>query len=624
MKIAIVHDYFREFGGAERAVLAFHEIWPEAPIYTSFIDNKGLDLFAQKIEKLNLKPSWAQHFWPLKKYPGPLRFLMPFVWKSFNFNDFDIVISSSGANLSKGIKVPEDTLHLCYCHTPPHYLYGYITSLPFEKHRLLKIYGELLKFFLRYYDFQTSQKVDYFIANSQEVSKRIQKFYRRQSTIIHPPIALSTLLEGSTLIRVEPSRYFLTGGRLERFKNFDLIIKAFNQLKLSLLIYGTGRQEKSLKKIAKQNIKFLGQISDQRLISLYQNCQAFIFASQDEDLGLTPLEAQSFGKPIIAYYSGGVKETVIEGKTGLFFYKLTPQALAESIKKFQKLKFSPEICQQQAQKFSKEEFKKKVKKFVAEKWREFQKTHPDKIKRLYLFDKIPADDLKPSALIRKLESFSKSKKKHQVFYLNAQAVEVALSNPRYLKILNKAPLVTVDGWAPLLLAKLEAKKINFKNSIGDYLPDFFKMAQEKKLTFYFLGSKNKILMQAVENIKKTFPKLKILGFHHGYFNKKEETKIIKEINHLKPDFLLVGLGIPKQEIWIDKNFKNLNAKVILGIGGTFDFLSGKIPRAPLWMRNFGLEWIFRFLMEPKRLWKRYLLGFPKLGFYTLRWYLKKR
>lgn len=377
MKIAIVHDYFREFGGGERVVQALHEVWPKAPIYTSFTDWSRMGLFAPKFKKLKIKTSWAQHFCAIKKYPGPLRFLIPFVWRSFNFDGFDIVLSSSGANIAKGIQTPPKTMHICYCHTPPHYLYGYTTSVAFEKYWPLQIYSQLLSFFLRYYDFQTSLKVDYFIANSHEVASRIKKFYKRESMVIYPPVSLPQKpRKGVSLTKIKKrplQNYFLSGGRLERFKNFDLVIKSFNQLKLPLLIYGTGRQEKNLKKLAGSTIKFLGQVSDAKLASYYANSKAFIFTSENEDFGITPVEAQAYGKPVIAYFSGGVKETILEGKTGLFFKKLTVESLVQTVRKFAKLNFKPEACHQQAQKFSKERFEKEIKKFVEEKWQEFQK-----------------------------------------------------------------------------------------------------------------------------------------------------------------------------------------------------------------------------------------------------------
>lgn len=247
-----------------------------------------------------------------------------------------------------------------------------------------------------------------------------------------------------------------------------------------------------------------------------------------------------------------------------------------------------------------------------------------KVKRVFLFDKIPVDSFKKDQLPKILQEFAYAKKRRKIFYLNAQAVEVALSSSSYLKILQKADLVTVDGWAPVLIARFQKKITPCKISIGDYLPDFFKKAGKKGFSFYLLGSRQAVIKKAVKNLQKNYPKLKILGWHHGYFNKVQEKEIIQEINKLLPDFLLVGLGLPKQEKWIEKNFKKLKATVFLSIGGTFDFLSGKIPRAPLWMRNNGLEWVFRLIIEPRRLWRRYLLGFFKLGFKTLKWKFQRK
>ncbi len=360
-KIAIIHDYLIDFGGAERVLLALHEIYPYAPVYVSVYRQNRLGKFAAKFENAEIIQSWFGSLPFADKLISPFRFLIPAIWNSFDLTKYDLIISSASWAVTKGFKKKKGAIEICYCHTPPRYLYGYDTSRRFGglMGKLVGFYGLLVNHFMLQYDFAQAQKVDYFVANSEEVKKRIEKFYRHDSVVIYPPVELPKL-DIESLDR----NYYLAGGRLTAAKNFDLIITTFNKTGLPLQIYGSGPLERFLKSIAKGNIKFLGKVTDEEMARLYGGAKAFILAQKDEDFGMTAVEAMSFGTPVIAYKGGGYIESVIEGRTGLFFDKLTVENLISTVKKFEKLRFRPIDCIDQSRKFSKERFEKEMLQFV--------------------------------------------------------------------------------------------------------------------------------------------------------------------------------------------------------------------------------------------------------------------
>lgn len=375
MKVALVHDYLKEYGGAERVLEALHEIYPEAPVFTAFVDWEGLGIHGKRFKDWEIQESWVGKLPLFKKLHSPLRILAPLIWDSFNFKDFAVVISSSSVYFGKGLN-KNGAWHISYCHTPPRFLYGYLTAVEWQKHWWGRIAGNLMNHFLRLYDWQISQKVDYFIANSRETAQRIKKFYRREATVIYPPVELGSRVQGlgsrkkinTKPYTLMPKPYFLCVSRLARAKRIDLAIGACNQLKLSLRVVGAGREEEKLKKMAGPTIQFLGEVADEELASLYAGCQALIFPAEEEDFGLVPVEAMSFGKPVIALRSGGVVESVIEGKTGEFFENPTVESLVQVLQRLKTAKYRPKDCQKQAEKFSKAKFQKEVQKFVRKVW----------------------------------------------------------------------------------------------------------------------------------------------------------------------------------------------------------------------------------------------------------------
>lgn len=364
MKIALTHDHLFQLGGAEKVLLELHKIFPNSPVYTLINNPENAELFSQ----LDVKTSF------LEKMPlGKTRFkwylkLMPVAWEQFDFSPYNIVISSSSA-FSKGIITPPNTLHISYCHSPTRYLWSdtnaYVDEL--KQPKIIKMMLPLLLNKLRLWDYLAAQRVDKFIANSEYVAKRIKKYYQRDSFVIYPPVETTDLK-----ISADIGDYYVIVSRLRPYKKVDLAIKAFNQLHLPLKIIGSGEEERYLKKIAKSNIEFLGELSDEKRDRFLASAKAFIHP-QEEDFGIAAVEAMACGRPVIAYKSGGALETVVENATGRFFSEQSWEALADSVISFQKdlSEFNPLAIKQHAEKFSTGEFHKKITDFVSASWQSF-------------------------------------------------------------------------------------------------------------------------------------------------------------------------------------------------------------------------------------------------------------
>lgn len=363
MKVALVHDYIKEYGGAERVLEALHDIFPDAPIYTSVYLPSYLGPHQERFKKFDIRTSWANNIPFRAKLISPLRLLSPLLFKSFDFSEYDFIITSAtGAYFPNTLNKGKARL-LCYCHTPPRYLYGYATAREWKKNIFFRIIGETINHFLRMIDFNASKNVDQFIANSEEVKGRIQKFYRKDAIVVYPPVSLN---KDNKTVPIEERGYFLTGGRLARAKHVDLIVKACTDEKLPLKVFGkafAGYGEE-LQRIAGKTVEFVGEVSDQEKIELMKGAKAFIFASEDEDFGITPVEAMGCGTPVIAYRSGGVKETVLEGKSGLFFDQLTVDGLKNRLNEYGRKKWDIDSCVKRAEEFGVEEFQGKLRSLI--------------------------------------------------------------------------------------------------------------------------------------------------------------------------------------------------------------------------------------------------------------------
>ena len=370
MKVAIVHDQLREFGGAERVLMSMKSLFPDAPVYTTTFDINSLGEHKDIIKKWEVRLTWFGKIPLLNRFYSPFRFLTPLIWESLNLNNFDLVISSTGSWMCKGVITKKPTVHISYIHHPPRYLYGYQTAIEWQKYWPIKIYGYIVNHFLRMWDFTASKRPDFLIANSIETQKRITKFYRRNSTIIYPPVSIPKTFDVTRYTLHKP--YFITVSRLARAKHVDLLIKTANKEKFDLHIIGIGRDEKYLKSLAGPTVSFLGNISDEHLQEELIGAKAFLFASVDEEFGIAPVEAMGYGVPVIAYASGGLIETVKEGVNGFLFNELTEDSLLHSINRMKSLTEIEYIqlrkkARKEAEQYSEENFKKKFEEFVKSK-----------------------------------------------------------------------------------------------------------------------------------------------------------------------------------------------------------------------------------------------------------------
>ncbi len=357
MRLALIHDHLNQIGGAEKVLQALHRLWPSAPIFTLLYDEKKTDGFfshARVYESFLGRIPLARRlfFWMLP--------LMPTATESYDLKEFDVVISSS-SGFAKGVLTRPETLHLCYCHTPTRYLWGDTREYVQELRRVPECIKRLLPIFLtplRVWDRLAADRVDIFVANSRAVSRRIEKYYRRPSVVIHPPVETERFAISS-----QQKTYYLAGGRLVAYKRFDLVVDAFTKTGLPLVVFGTGPMEKALHQRAGKNVRFVGRLEEKEQVKLFAGAIAFVHP-QEEDFGITPVESMASGRQVIAYRRGGVIESIIEGKTGTFFDEQTWECLADTLLRFDPTKFNPEIIRAHAQTYSTEAVSKRMRSLV--------------------------------------------------------------------------------------------------------------------------------------------------------------------------------------------------------------------------------------------------------------------
>ncbi|MDP3964842.1 MAG: glycosyltransferase [bacterium] len=356
MKIALIHEHLAQDGGAEKVLQAFQEMFPEAPTYTLVYDRSSAH---SSFQDKTIHTSFLQKIpFGVKHYQWMLPW-MPTAVERYDLTDYDVVLSSCSA-FAKGVITRPDAKHICYCHSPTRYLWSdthqYVRELNYP--RLVKA---LIPFWLpkiRLWDQMAAQRVDSFIANSSMVQQRIEKYYRRPSTVIFPPVDINRFQ-----VSDGTDGYYLAGGRLVPYKRFDLTVMAFNKLGLPLKIFGAGLEEKRLKKMAKPNIEFLGNVDEAQKAALYRRAIAFI-NPQEEDFGITMVESMASGRPVIAYAKGGALDSVVEQETGVFFSDQNWAALADTILRFKPEIFDPQNIRRHAEQFSTENFKKRINDFI--------------------------------------------------------------------------------------------------------------------------------------------------------------------------------------------------------------------------------------------------------------------
>lgn len=366
MKIALAHDYLVQNGGAEKVLEAFCELFPYAPIHTLVYSPR---LMRGAFSDKKIKTSFLQKM-PLAA--GRHRIFpqfMPFAIESFDFSDYDIVLSDS-SSFAKGIITGPDTLHICYMHTPMRFAWDDCQKYnrDFYFPTLVKKLVPFAMNYIRLWDRASADRPDKIISNSRFVQRRIKKYFKRESVVINPPVEVDRFK-----ISREKDDYFLAAGRLMAYKRFDIVIEAFNELGLPLKILGRGPEFKRLKKRAKPNIEFLGRVTDEELGRYFSRAQAFVFP-QEEDFGLIAIEAMAAGTPLIAYRGGDIPEHMEEGKSGVFFERQTPQDIIQAVKRFKSENFDPEYIRERVLKFDKSVFKDKIKDYINIEYDKFQMT----------------------------------------------------------------------------------------------------------------------------------------------------------------------------------------------------------------------------------------------------------
>lgn len=357
MKIALVHDYIKEFGGAERVLRVLADMYPSAPIYTAFrVEGSSCDIAFSDRKIVESKWAFLIKKWNLY---SPLRFLAPLIWGAIDLSDFDLVITSCSSYFARGFKVGPNTKVVAYCHTPPRFLYGYETSVNLQKYWIVKIYAVIVNHFLRLFDLWSAQRVDKWIVNSKNVQQRVMKFYKKESEVIYPPVNVSDLIEKSKKIKKE--NFYLIVSRLVGAKGLIESAKAAKHLGFELNIVGEAVGFSGIKEeLEKYNVKLLGRVSDGQIEDLYARAKGFIALAKDEDFGMTVVESQAAGTPVIAYNGGGFRETVVDGETGILINGTDVETIEKAMKRFEMIKWSREVLVNNSKKFSKEEFVRKI------------------------------------------------------------------------------------------------------------------------------------------------------------------------------------------------------------------------------------------------------------------------
>ncbi len=359
MKVALVNDWLVSHGGELNVLLALSELYADAPIYTSVYDKEKVPMLDHK----QIITSDIQKLPFATKLHKMMPMLRPRAFEDFDLSAYDVVLSSSHAE-AKGVITKPNTIHICYCHTPTRYYWSDYHE--YKKRMEFGILNPIARFMmprtihkLRQWDYLAAQRVDHFIANSHYVAERIKKYYRRDATVIHPPVDTERHVYDPAIPKED---FYFTISRLIPYKRFDILVEAANKAKVKLKIAGIGPELKKLQQLAGPTVEVLGYINDHDKISLMQRAKGFLFASE-EDFGIVPVEAMACGTPVLAYGKGGVAESVT-AETGILVGEQTVQAFVREIEQMESRSFDYAAIRKHAEKFSKARFQKEIKQFV--------------------------------------------------------------------------------------------------------------------------------------------------------------------------------------------------------------------------------------------------------------------
>jgi glycosyltransferase involved in cell wall biosynthesis len=369
-RVALAHDYLNQYGGAERVVEVLHDLFPDAPVYTSIYDSESMP---RNYQSWDIRTSFLQYAPAIHRNHQPYLPFYPMAFKFLNIDpEYNVLVSSSSA-WGKGVRVDPSVMHICYCHSPMRFAWDFDHYAERERMDGLsrKAVQPLLRR-LRNWDRATSRRVHHFIANSRVVQERIADFWGRESTIIHPPVDTTSFQPAPP---GEVGEYYVLISRLVPYKRFDIAIEAANRLAIPLKIIGDGRARPELEAMAGPTVEFMGRVDDAERNRLLAQCKAAIFPAED-DFGIGQVEVQASGRPVIAFDRGGSRETVIDGETGVLFSPQTSDALAEAIQRFDRVSFSPERIVAHSEQFSRARFEREIREFVDDAYERFG--HPSR------------------------------------------------------------------------------------------------------------------------------------------------------------------------------------------------------------------------------------------------------
>jgi glycosyltransferase involved in cell wall biosynthesis len=364
MRVALVHDYLIQFGGAERVLTALMKLFPNAPVFTMVYDKERMGV---AFDERRLRTSFLQRFPGTRRYHRYFPLFMPLAIEQFDLSEFDVVLSATHS-FGKGVVVGPNTLHISYCFTPTRYIWDdshrYVRE--FSPSPFFQRFAPLALSYIRLWDYYASQRVDTYITLSDYVARRIWKYYNRKAEVIPPPVAVDNFKVSET-----NEGYYVVVARLVPYKRVDIAIDACEQLGRKLKIVGSGPELAMLKAKAGPNTEFIGFVSDEKLQQLYSGARALLFP-QEEDFGITPLEAAASGKPTIAFDAGGAKETIIPGVTGLLYPQQTVSSLIAAITESEKRVWDAHAIRLHAEKYNGEIFAANMAAVVAREWQHFQ------------------------------------------------------------------------------------------------------------------------------------------------------------------------------------------------------------------------------------------------------------
>lgn len=360
MRVVIVHDYLNQLGGAERVVGVLHQMYPEAPIYTLFSDT---DKLWPSLRGADIRNSFLQRFKFVIKNFKLFFWLYPLVMRTLKLPECDVVISSSSA-YAKGIRLPKSKpIHLCYCHTPMRFAWNFNQYMAHEtQSKTLATLARVFIPLLKWWDVRTAGLVDHFITNSSVVRERVLRCYKRDAEVIYPPVELQPAPLPENLLTESMQRgdgYFLVVSRLVSYKRLDLAVAACTSLNLRLFVIGVGPDRQRLEQMAGRTVTFLGWQPDETVRAYMASCTALIFPGE-EDFGLTPVEVNSLGRPVVAYAAGGALDTIVDGQSGVLFREPTVISVAEALLKVQDLDWNGARIQQNAMRFDRSVFEQKL------------------------------------------------------------------------------------------------------------------------------------------------------------------------------------------------------------------------------------------------------------------------